>query len=348
MRQKAVANTGTIGSEVRSVKKLEKDFLLAWFMGMILPALILGIAVGLDSGGASRAEEESSEPETTVLEIPTLPPQMNIPVMGSDGEVTEMELETYLCGVVLAEMPADFEFEALKAQSVVARTYALRRLESGTKHPQGAVCMDPACCQGYMAAEDFLSRGGSQSGITKVTQAVLATAGEVVTYDGQLIDATYFSCSGGTTEDAVDVWGNDVPYLRSTDSPGEENAAYYTDSVSFTPEEVGQALGITLDGAPEEWFTILSDTSGGGVAEMDVCGSVFTGVQVRKLLSLRSTDFTVTASEEEVTFKTHGYGHRVGMSQYGADAMAVNGSTYAQILSHYYSGTSLIQYQSDD
>lgn len=343
-----MVNIGTIGSGVRFVKTFGKDVLLALLIGMVIPALILGVIVGLDNKNASQGEDISGEPNTTALEVPTLPPQMNIPVMDQNGEVAEMELEVYLCGVVLSEMPADFEYEALKAQSVVARTYALRRLESGTKHPQGSVCMDPACCQGYMTTEEYLGRGGTQASITKISQAVLATAGEVVTYDGQLIDATYFSCSGGTTEDAVAVWGNDVPYLQSTESPGEENAAYYTDRMSFSTEEVGQALGVTLEGEPDGWFTVLSYTNGGSVEEIDVCGSVFTGVQVRKLLSLRSTDFTVIAAESEIIFETHGYGHRVGMSQYGADAMAVNGSTYDEILMHYYNGTCLVQYQSGD
>lgn len=322
------------------MNKLEKDFLIAWALGMVLPALILGLFL------ASTGNHKADELETTGVSqkpgyVASPSNQLTLPVLGADGTVTEMGLENYLCGVVLAEMPVDFELEALKAQSVVARTYALRRMGQGTKHWNGAVCMDPACCQGYISQEEFLAMGGSQSGIEKVSRAVWETAGEILLYDGELIDATYFSCSGGMTEDAAEVWGGDVPYLKSTPSPGEENAAHYSDQLSLSPNAVEDALNVTLTGAPDEWFTVHSYTQGGGVDDITVCGNAFTGVQIRKLLSLRSTNFTVTATENEVTFHTKGYGHRVGMSQYGADAMALNGSTYAEILAHYYIGTTL-------
>ena len=322
------------------MKKLEKDFLLAWVMGMLLPSLILWICVGF-----VRPETDGETvPSTTGISFSALAPQMMIPVMDGSGRVTSMELETYLCGVVLAEMPAEFELEALKAQSVVARTYALRRLEQGTKHPQGAVCMEASCCQGFIMAEDYIDLGGELSGVSKVTSAVMATAGQVLTYRKELIDATYFSCSGGTTEDALAVWGNDVPYLQSTVSPGEERSRFYSDTMSFTPRQLEDRLGIGLIGEPEEWFAVLSYTNGGGVDRIDICGTDFSGVEVRQRLGLRSTDFTVIASVEEIIFETRGYGHRVGMSQYGADAMAVAGSTYDRILAHYYRGTDLVQY----
>ena len=324
------------------MKKLEKDFLLAWLMGMVLPSLILGVIWGLSMAGGGTAADETTV--LTSMQYMPLAPQMTISVLIADGGMVNMELENYICGVVLAEMPADFELEALKAQSVVARTYSLRRLERGTKHMEGAVCTDPACCQGYISPESFLQMGGSQEGVEKVSHAVYTTAGEVVLYNGALIDATYFSCSGGMTEDAVAVWGSDVPYLQSTVSPGEENATHYSDSQSLSIDSVEAVLGVTLAGDPDAWFRILSYTAGGGVNEIAVCGEIYTGVQFRKLLNLRSTNFTVSVSENEIVFYTRGYGHRVGMSQYGADAMAVNGSTYDEILLHYYAGTTLGRY----
>lgn len=329
------------------MNKLEKDFLIAWALGMVLPALILGIFLAV-TGDHEKIDSNEAVHSPSADYIPAVPSQMMIPVLDKEGAVTEMELESYLCGVVLAEMPTDFEPEALKAQSVVARTYALRRLEQGTKHSSGAVCTDPACCQGYISQESFLQKGGSQSGISKVSQAVWDTAGEVLRYNGELIDATYFSCSGGMTEDAAAVWGSDVPYLRSTVSPGEEIATHYTDSLSLPVDSVESALGVALDGDPNEWFRILSYTAGGGVEEITVCGERFTGVQIRKLLGLRSTNFTLTAGESEIVFHTMGYGHRVGMSQYGADAMALSGSTYDEILAHYYNGTTLEEYRQGD
>lgn len=326
------------------MNKLEKDFLLAWLLGMVLPAVILFTMVGGMGRGDNPAPGELSDP----ISVTISGSGAKIPVLFSDGTVEEMEPENYLCGVVLAEMPVDFEIEALKAQSVVARTYALRRLERGTKHTTGAVCTDPACCQGYLSQEDFLKRGGSPADISKVSRAVLETAGQVLLYDGKLIDATYFSCSGGMTEDAVAVWGNDVPYLQSVASPGEEIAVHHSDALTLLPEEVEKALGISLHGDPDEWFTILSLTDGGGVGEIRVCGAIYTGVELRKLLSLRSTSFTVSASADAIVFHTKGYGHRVGMSQYGAEAMALNGHPYDEILLHYYQGASLATYGGDD
>ena len=323
------------------MNKLEKDFMIAWLLGMVLPALILGLFMVAIEPAKQHHDDTDTTADTSQSYIISDPPAMTIPVLGSDGSVAVMDLENYLCGVVLAEMPVDFEPEALKAQSVVARTYALRRLTRGTKHLSGAVCMDPACCQGYLSPEEFMQKGGTQSGIAKVSQAVYATAGEVLLYGGELIDATYFSCSGGMTEDAADVWGSDVPYLQSTDSPGEEDALHYSDSLILDRYAVEDALDMAFTGEPDEWFRILSFTEGGGVEEVLVCGSSFTGVQLRKLLSLRSTNFTVSATENEIVFYTRGYGHRVGMSQYGADAMAINGSTYDEILAHYYHGTTL-------
>ena len=327
--------------EVKNVKKLEKDFMIAWLLGMVLPAVILFAMVGFDR---MENAQNSANTESTAPVVSVLPAPVYIQVLDSDGKVQEMELETYICGVVLAEMPVEFELESLKAQAVVARTYALRCVSKGRKHTMGAVCTDSACCQGHLSPEDFLNRSGDDSGVTKVSQAVLQTAGQVLLYNGNLIDATYFSCSGGRTEDAAAVWGSDVPYLKSTVSPGEEYAAYHTDTMTLSPAQVEAALGVTFTGEPGSWFRILSHTDGGGVEEVSVCGQVLSGVQIRKKLSLRSTNFTVEATESQIVFTTKGYGHRVGMSQYGADAMALSGSTYDQILAHYYQGTELARY----
>ena len=132
----------------------------------------------------------------------------------------EMELNEYLTGVVLGEMPISFELEAQKAQAVVARTYTMRAWYRGGRHDGAAVCTDSTCCQSYISPVDYMSAGGTQSGVDRIYAAVEATGLEVLTYQGELIEATYFSCSGGSTEDAVAVWGTDYPYLRSVDSPG--------------------------------------------------------------------------------------------------------------------------------
>ena len=318
------------------MKQFWKEAGIALILGMILPGIILRIASGYHSG-----TPQETVPATQEIIQQTSP--MMICVL-SDGTAAQMELEEYLTGVVLAEMPASFETEALKAQSVVARTYTLRANDGKSKHENAAVCMDSACCQAYVDPADYLRDGGTVESVEKVRRAVQETAGLVLTYEGDLIEATYFSCSGGSTEDAVAVWGADVPYLQATPSPGEEAAAHYSDSVTFTAAELAHALELDLSGTPSEWFGSVQYTAGGGVDTMIIGEKQFRGTELRKLLGLRSTAFTVTAGESSATFHTRGYGHRVGMSQYGADAMAVTGSSYEDILSHYYRGTVLQKY----
>jgi len=242
---------------------------------------------------------------------------------------------------VLAEMPASFEEEALKAQAVVARTYAMKRISEGQRHPQGAICTDSTCCQAYISVSEYLETMGNARDVEKITQAVTDTQDLVLTYDGSFAEATYFSCSGGRTEDAAAVWGEAIPYLQAVDSPGEEGAAPYREVVSFSPEEFAAALGRSLSGSPKSWLGPVTYTQGGGVATMVVAGISYTGVRLRQLLGLNSTAFTMEISEGSIRITTQGKGHRVGMSQYGADAMAVTGSDYAAILSHYYPGTKI-------
>ena len=314
-----------------------KDLLISVLMGLVLPGLALNAAVLL--------LEVEGEPQPSVMEtVPqTTPETVYLPMRmrNADGSTEEMDMDTYLVGVVLAEMPADFEMEALKAQAVVARTYTQKAYVTGGKHGDGSVCTKSSCCQAYLSEQDYLEKGGTQEAIEKIRSAVNSTTGYVLTYEGELIEATYFSCSGGSTEDAQAVWGTDYPYLQAVSSPGEENAAYYTDTVTFTKQAFQSALGILPDGEPETWFGTVTYTEGGGVDTMEIGGEVFQGMKLRTLLGLRSTAFSVTADADTITIMTKGYGHRVGMSQYGADAMAVTGSTFREILSWYYQGTQL-------
>ncbi len=233
-------------------------------------------------------------------------------------------------------MPASFSKQALKAQAVVARTYTIKRNTQSPKHPAGAVCTNSTCCQAYVSPADY-----SPQQLEKIQTAIRETEGQVLTYEGTLIDATYYSCSGGRTEAAVEVWGTDVPYLQAVDSPGEEDAGVYLDTVTYTTREFAQRLNVDLSDEQDTWFSDITYTAGGGVATMTVCGVEFTGTQLRGLLDLRSTAFFITALGDTVTITTRGYGHRVGMSQYGAEAMAQAGNDYQEILSHYYPGTTL-------
>ena len=327
------------------MKGTAKTWLLAFALGILLPGAVFSVA--------EKIYEDKISKESTAATGETIPrqtvPQGNgtelLAVLMQDGTVVEMDADTYLVGVVLGEMPTDFEEDALKAQAVVARTYALKRSTTGRKHPSGAVCTDSNCCQSYRAVADFLADGGTQEAVDKVTQAVSGTSNQVLTYNGALIDATYFSCSGGMTEDALAVWGTDIPYLQAVDSPGEEKATYYTDTVKFTAGEFADRLGISAKGLPATWLGKVTHTKGGGVDTMVIAGKTYGGVELREMLGLRSTAFTIYAVGESVHISTKGFGHRVGMSQYGAEAMAVGGSSYQEILSHYYPGTTIDFYR---
>lgn len=316
-----------------------KEIWLSAVLGLVLPALVLSMAVRLGKLSPPPRDLMITEAPT---ETAAPAPAVTVEVLGKDGQVSTVDLEEYLVGVVLAEMPASFETEARRAQAVVARTFTLRSRDR-SKHDNADICMNSGCCQAYMGPEEYLSRGGTEEGIRRMEEAVTATAGTVLTYEGELIEATYFSCSGGSTEDAVAVWGTDVPYLQSVESPGEENAAHYTDTVTFTPEGFAGALGLKLTGRPASWIGSVTYTAGGGVDTMVIGGTGFRGTELRKALGLRSTAFTIAAGDKEIVITTRGYGHRVGMSQYGAEAMAVSGSTYAEILTHYYQGAVLTQ-----
>ena len=322
-----------------------KDVGIAFFMGFLLPAVLLGAIVSLT---VKKTDIQDLTEPIMISDVPvaseTVDSQETVTLLKEDGQIIKMPLADYLAGVVLAEMPASFEPEALKAQTVVARTYTIRAANGASKHKGADVCTDSACCQGYTETESYLRDGGTWEDIQHIRQVVSYTDGQVLTYDGELIEATYFSCSGGSTEDAVAVWGTDVPYLQSVPSPGEEDAAHYTDTVMYPVAEFASRLGISPNGDTAKWGADVSYTNGGGVDSMTVDGVTFTGTQLRNLLELRSTAFTLAVEENVVTIKTRGYGHRVGMSQYGADAMAATGSNYAEILSHYYRGTELTRY----
>jgi len=321
-------------------KQKLKELLLVIMLGVILPGFILSLS--------RRGANEQLLPSQTAEEGTTAPAQqerLGFLVQLSDGRQVLMEEDVYLTCVVLAEMPASFDLEALKAQAVVARTYARKRMTTGQKHESGAVCTDHTCCQAYCTPEDYLKKGGLQENVDKIRSAVAETHRQVLMFEGRLIDATYFSCSGGRTEDAVAVWGSDVPYLQAVDSPGEEDASHYMDTVSFTTEQFQAMLGETLAGRPETWIGAVSYTDGGGVDTIMIGEKAYKGTAIRQLLGIRSTAFVISAVGDTITVTTKGYGHRVGMSQYGADAMAASGKDYTEILSHYYQGTTLENWQ---
>ncbi len=298
-----------------------KEIALAFALVFVIPWIVFCLAPKGEQQKAATAER-------------------TVPVLTEQGLVT-MDIDSYLTGVLLRELPGDFHMQAKMAQAVVARTYTLRTVQMKDKHPQNAVCTDSACCQGYLSTEEYLSMGGARAVVEEAQQAVENTKDWVLIYDGQLIDATYFSCSGGRTEDALAVWGADIPYLQSVESPGEVYAGHYRDAVTFSKAQLQQALGIILKGESSQWFGQTVYTQGGGVESMYIGGKRFSGTTLRSALGLRSTAFSVEVNGDEIVFTTKGFGHRVGMSQYGADAMANEGSTWEEILCHFYTDVEL-------
>lgn len=269
-----------------------------------------------------------------------------------DGETVEsMALDQYLRGVVRGEMPASFELEALKAQAAAERTYVYYQLAAGRKeaHPDADVCTDPGCCSAWLSEEAAREKWGEDfdGWESRIEEAVAATDGQTALYDGQPILAVFHSSSAGKTAEAGDVWSGDVPYLRSVDSPeGEETVPNYYSAAEFTAAEAKTLLAqahpeLTFSGGPDKWFGAAERDDSGRVSTVEVCGAPLRGVEVRRIFSLRSACFTIDAAAERVTFRVTGYGHGVGMSQYGARAMALEGAGYAEILKHYYTGVEI-------
>lgn len=329
--------------------------LLGFGIPTVLEAKLSNPSLSSQKKDVPAAETSQAPPQQTEasIDVSVLPPTdgcILIDVLLPDGFVTQLPLDEYLVGVLMAEMPPSFPEQAQMAQAVVARTYTLRRWSGNSKHENADVCTDPACCQAWISLEDYQERSGTQAAeqaSAEAAKAVFATDGQALFYNGSLIEATYFSCSGGRTEPAAAVWGSDIPYLQAVDSPGEEDALHFSEEMTFSPEELREILedaGAEPEGSPENWFGTPVYTEGGGVEEISIGGVSFSGTEVRQLLGLRSTCFTVSVSDDAITFHTLGNGHRVGMSQYGAKAMAENGSTYEEILSHYYLETDLLSY----
>ncbi len=257
---------------------------------------------------------------------------------------TQSENE-YLTGVVAAEMPALFEKEALKAQAVAARTYAM--YTHSDTHTED-VCTDPGHCQAYYTKEDMALAWGNDFNfyLDKISSAVKETENELITYNSEPIMAVFHSMGGGKTENSLDVWGNAVPYLVSVESPGEDEAANYFSEKIIPFESFKETF---LSHFPNASLTSFQDishpllTDGGHVKSMIIGGVSVSGTKMRSMYDLRSTKFTLSEKEGNIVFSVTGYGHGVGMSQYGANAMAKQGKTYKEILSHYYPGTSLTE-----
>ncbi len=270
--------------------------------------------------------------------------------------VKEIDLEDYVKGVVSSEMPAAFEIDALKAQAVAARTKVLyNKSQYGSKghpnHPGAEVCND-VHCQVYRSPkelEEVKSKEWMENYWPKIVKAVDETAGLVLTYDGNMIDPLYHSTSGGKTENSEDVFAAMAPYLRSVESPYESHSnhlqvkkAIGMDSFISKFNNTYNDSGLNRNNIKS--IQILKRNDGGSIAEIKVGNKVVNGRKVRELFALESADFDISFSGNNVVFTTRGYGHGVGMSQYGADGMAKEGYHFEDILKHYYQGVEIEKY----
>lgn len=269
------------------------------------------------------------------------------------GEIEELPLDTYLLGVVSAEMPANFEQEALNAQALVARTYTIYSIvHNNGKHGDADICDDSGCCQAWISKEDRMARWDEaerENNWRKIEIAVNTTAGKIITYNGEVIDAFFHSNSGGTTEAPVNVWGGtNYPYLQSVETAGEDAYSQYSSEVVITKEELKNKIlekhaDFSIDYSQSDCIQILEYTESGRVKTIKIGNLNLSGVEVRTLLGLRSANFEVSIDGDNIKFSVKGYGHGVGMSQTGADSMAKQGSNYEEIVKHFYTGVEIME-----
>ena len=258
-----------------------------------------------------------------------------ITIYRSNGSIINLNMTDYLIGVVSSEMPASFNLEALKAQSVLARTYALKAKQTGKK------LTDTVSTQSYIDIDQMKNkwRNSFNTYYNKIKNAVENTNGEYLSYNENYIEALYHSTNNGKTESSLDVFGNYYPYLVSVSSEYDKNASSYLRTISMPLDTISNKLGLSLNN--DSVISIISYTDGGNIKEININGNNFSGKKVRELLGLRSADFDISISDNNANITTRGYGHGVGMSQYGANGMANAGYSYKDILSHYYPGTTL-------
>jgi len=315
--------------------KLPMVLFLAGLMVMILiiPTLIVIPYGDDDEREAMAVEQEAEEIQTKTASASPF----SVEVMRTNAdEVEDVPLEQYVLGVVASEMPSEFEVEALKAQGLAARTYIINHLlyqdgkedfdvTDGTEH------------QVYQSEEELRQSWGSdyEENIKKLTEAVASTEGEILTYEDTPITPAFFSTSNGYTENSEDYWENELPYLRSVESPWDEESPKFMDQKVFTIGEVEAALGVEL--ANDQAIPVeVTRTGSERVSEMKLADHQFTGRETRDKLDLQSSDFEVEQNQDHMIFTTKGFGHGIGMSQYGANGMAKEGKDYEDIVNYYY------------
>lgn len=303
-----------------------------------------GGSPALSESAGSKGESEPAEHGRTLTDA-----DLMLRVL-QEGEVREMSMGEYLTMALAGEMPASFAPEALKAQAVALRSYALYyRSNPKSVHPEADVCTSSGCCAAAMDAEEAAEVWGAEASLyaDKLSDAIEATDGQYLALENEAILAMFHSSSLGATE-AGEALRNPLPYLVSVESPETEaDVRNLVSTVEVSAEDFRQTLlrsfpSLSLSGEPSGWLGEVTASAGGRVGSIAVGGQQISGLTMRQLFALRSTDFTLEWTGAHFLFTVSGYGHGLGMSQYGANAMAKQGAFYADILAHYYPGTELV------
>ena len=312
------------------MKKLLILTLVCTLAVILIPALTIKAA---DNNGGTPPPSDTAQDDT-------------ISVYFSDSDtVEEMDFREYIIGVVAAEMPVEFHSEALSAGACAAATLARLR-KSQAETDSAVISTDPKIHQAYMTKEEMAEKweGDFDDYYEKLCAAVDKAIDYSITYEGELIVPAYHAISPGRTESAENVWGGSVPYLVSVESPGDSKCEKYLSSLTLSFDEFSAALkneGAVLSEDITLWIGKAEYTDSGTLTAVTIGGKVFSGAKLREIFSLRSNAVTLSMTKDGVTFTVRGYGHGVGMSQYGADYLAKNGCTWQEIIHHYYTGVDI-------
>ena len=310
---------------------------------LIIPTLIVvPFAKDNEKGSVPVEKQEEQTADDTAAEAGAGAEQnestISVAVMRTKSETVEdIPLESYVAGVVSSEMSPDFEPEALKAQSLAARTYIVDHLLHQDDGQESDVT-DTTQHQVFKNDNELKKQWGSKydENMKKVKAAVTATKGEILTYKDAPIFPAFFSTSNGYTENSEDYWDDELPYLRSVESPWDEDSPKFLDQQTFTIDQIKEKLAVDLPNQ-EPLGIDVTRTDSQRVKEIDLAGNKLSGREVREKLELQSSDFTIKQKNDHLIFTTKGYGHGIGMSQYGANSMAKAGKTYQEIVKYYYS-----------
>lgn len=332
-------------------------------MILLIPTLLVNMASAESSLSkksiATSSKESKEQPATKQIQVPTpSQPIKDVLLEGptvyvyltKEKKIVKYPLEHYVRNVVASEMPADFHIEALKAQALAARTYIVDRLKksnlSDMKKYGNAHVTDSVQHQAFQTDEQLQRNWGSkyQEKIENLENAVRQTAGQILTYEGKPIYAAFFSTSNGKTENSEEYFTQSYPYLKSVESPWDRQSPKYERTVSMSIQEMATKLAskgkkqLAIPTLTSGKFIITKRSTGNRVAVMTIGDQKWTGREVREALGLASSDFSWEITGDKITFRTLGFGHGVGMSQWGANLMAQEGKKAEEIVTHYYQG----------